>query len=168
MQLQTVNRSDAEKVFVNVSNLGGATITANHSAFGLNGVINSLSMDINGAFAFQAGAANQGRVAARPATMWGSFIGLADEDIPNDSVGRVQVYGYKASGHIAHVHASGNVDAPGQVMGPINSSISIGVSSVGGFFDKYGPIVALDTVLAAAHAGGANGAFGNHVFLRVL
>ena len=168
MQLQTVNRSDAEKVFVNVSNLGGATIPANHSAFGLNGVITSLSMDINGAFAFQAGATNQALSTARAATMWGSFIGLADEDIPNNSVGRVQVYGYKASCPIAHVHASGNVDAPGQVMGPLQSSLSIGVSYVGGFFDKYGPIVALDTVLAAAHAGGANGAFGNHVFLRVL
>ena len=168
MQLQTVNRSDAEKVFVNVTNLGGATITSHHGTYGMNSYLNSLSLNVNGAFAVQAGAANVALVTARPATMWGSFIGLSDEDIPNNAVGRVQVYGYKASVHVAHVHASGNVDAPGQVMGPINSSISIGVSSVGGFFDKYGPVVALDTVLAAAHAGGANGAFGNHIFLRVL
>ena len=33
MQLQTVNRSDAEKVFVNVTNYGGQTATNNQPVF---------------------------------------------------------------------------------------------------------------------------------------
>ena len=33
MQLQTINRSDAEKVFVNVTNIGGATILNSSPAF---------------------------------------------------------------------------------------------------------------------------------------
>ena len=157
MQLQTVNRSDAEKVFVNVTNYGGQTATNSQPVFAFTSQHNASSVNVNAASSVK-----------RTVHSYGSFVGLADEDIANNAVGRVQVYGYKASCLIAHVKASGtDIEGAGTGVGPNAIIASLGLCSLGAL-SPFGPVVLLETVAAATLQGGAGGRYTNHVFIRAL
>jgi len=156
MQLQTVNRSDAEKVFVNVTNIGGAQIDNNKCAYAFTKALNLASVGSN----------NHVTGVKADTTAFITFVGLADEDIPHNSVGRVQVYGYKASAQIAGEgggHAAWTVN---RGVGPCPTVASTGLSDVSTVQDATAPVVLLDDVAAATVA--LAGSYTNHVFLRCL
>jgi|10_taG_2_1085330.scaffolds.fasta_scaffold76888_2 hypothetical protein len=155
MQLQTVNRSDAEKVFVNVTNVGGQTATNNQPVFAFTAAQNLASVGSN----------NNVTSIKRTVTSAGSFIGLADEDIVNNAVGRVQVYGYKASCQVAG-RGSAGVEHAGTCWGPPADIASLGLTSFG-YGGIHGPVVVLDTVVAATMQLNGTG-HANHVFIRNL
>ena len=83
MLFQCLNRTDAEKVFIICSNISNATITVNYPVVwavaspGPNGVAVS-------------------KPASATITL---VVGIADETIADDSYGRVQIYGYRASAY---------------------------------------------------------------------
>jgi hypothetical protein len=155
MQIQTVNRSDAEKVWVNVTNVDGATLTMHYPAFLFTTNKNAASIGTNEA----AGRTNASLDGA------GSFVGLCNEDIPNNDVGEVQVYGYHESALLYRIVGSVTV-IPGHALGP-GANGSVGLGSTGAVQGLFGPVVALDTVTATLHSLGTIN-YADHVFLRAL
>ena len=155
MILQTVNRSDAEKVWVNVTNVDGQTITTHYPVFLMTNNKNTSSVGTN-EVAQRANSCLAGE---------GSFVGLAFEDIPDNDVGQVQIYGYHESALIYRIVGSVTV-VPGHPLGP-GANASVGLSSTGATQGLLGPVVALDTVAATLHSLGTIN-YANHVFLRAL
>lgn len=161
MQLQTVNRSTADRVWVNFTNGSAATITAHYTLFWI--AASKKTASVNG---------NDAALAADAVTETaggqGLFVGLADADTLNGAVGRAQVYGYHESVQIFRIVGSVTV-ACGDPMGPGDMSASVGVSSVGAIQGVYGPMVAMDTVTATMHSlGTVETNFANSIFLRCM
>lgn len=160
MWMQTINRTDVERVWVNVVNSHGATITTHWPVSKFLGVHNAASISTNEVCI-------PGALSQVVASAAGGFIGLAYEDIANGDVGVVQVYGYHESAFVEKTDGDTTV-RPGHPMGPCNLT-SVGISSVNanvmGFF---GPVVALDTVTAVMLSIAGATQYCNHVFLRCL
>jgi hypothetical protein len=155
MIMQTVNRSDAEKVWVNVTNVDGQTITTHYPVFLFTTAKNSTSVGSN----------EVGQAANAYVTGPGSFVGLANEDIANNDVGEVQIYGYHESALLYRIVGSVTV-VPGHPIGP-GATASVGLGSTGAVQGLLGPVVALDTVTATLHSLGTIN-YADHVFLRAL
>lgn len=96
MQVGTVNRDKAEKVFISVKNVEGATIT----------------VGLPVAYALGA-ASNNGinAVVANAAADYPGFIGIAVRDIPNNEYGRVQISGFVSSILLSNVGTSITINA---------------------------------------------------------
>jgi hypothetical protein len=154
MILQTVNRSDAEKVWVNITNVDGATLTTHYP-------VHLMATDKNVTSVGTNEAAGRTNACLNP----GSFIGLCNEDIPNNDVGEVQVHGYHESALIFRVVGSVTV-ACGAALGP-GANASVGLAGTGDTLGTQGPVVALDTVTATLFSLGTIN-YTDHVFLRAL
>ncbi len=90
MQIATANRERSEKVFINVKNVEGATITT-----GLP-VAYALATSMDGI----------GAVIANAAADFPGFIGVAVRDIPNNEYGQIQTVGFVDSILISNVGSS--------------------------------------------------------------
>lgn len=90
MQIQTANREKSEKVFINIKNIEGATITTGLPVAYAQGT----SMD------------GVGAVIANAAADFPGFIGVAIRDIPNNEYGQIQTIGYVDSILISNVGSS--------------------------------------------------------------
>ena len=114
MWMQTVNRTDTERVWVNFTNSDGQTITLGYGVHKILGNKNASSVNTNEAAS---------RVAIHcksVANTGGSLIGVAYEDVPNGDVGIAQVYGYTESLKISLRAAGGGRGAqilPGEPLG---------------------------------------------------
>lgn len=97
MLFQRLNREDAEKAFLIVKNVSGATMTAGYSCI----------WDVS---------APDGVRVTKPATATLSlFVGIADDDIVDSAYGLVQAYGYRATGYVINgvvTIAAGNILIP--------------------------------------------------------
>lgn len=96
MQIQTVNRSTPERVYMSIKNVEGATITTGLPV----------------AYALGA-ASNDGlnAVIANAAADYPGFIGIALNDIPNNEYGRIQIAGFVNSVLISNVGTSITINA---------------------------------------------------------
>jgi|10_taG_2_1085330.scaffolds.fasta_scaffold00286_17 hypothetical protein len=164
MFMQTVNRSDTERVWVNFTNSDGLTITAHYPVVKILGNTASISTNEAATKAATFGYAGLGG---------GNIIGLAYEDVANNDVGIAQVYGYHESALIAPLAAAVTI-RPGY--GMTYDLTTLGLNSVGADFN--GPIVALDTIgggatsgngsLLSANIATAGQAYADHVFIRAM
>lgn len=111
MRIQRVNRDDPEKHYINVTNKEGATITAGYPV----ALAAGTSMDGNKA------------VIANAAADFKTFIGVADEDIPNNEVGRVQVAGLVNSCLMSNEGSSVTITA-GDWLIPVAAGFSSGAA----------------------------------------
>ena len=164
MWMQQVNKDETERVWINVTNSDGQTITTHYPVFKILALENTASVSTN---EYASRAAVAGNINADGV---GNFVGLSYEDIPNNGFGVVQVHGYHESALVMRIVGSVTV-SPGHAMGPGDATAanSIGVSSTGTITHPYGPIVALDTVTATMHSLGTIGAnYANHVFIRAM
>jgi hypothetical protein len=95
MQIQTVNRSNPERVYMSIKNVEGATITT--------GLPVALAL----------GTSNDGISAtiANAAADYPGFLGIALSDIPNNEYGRVQTAGFVNSVLISNVGTSITINA---------------------------------------------------------
>lgn len=95
MQIQTANRAVAEKVYINVKNVEGATLTTGLPV------------------AFALGTSNDGInvVRANAAGDYPGFIGVAVSDIPNNDYGSVQISGFVNSVLLSNVGSSITINA---------------------------------------------------------
>lgn len=95
MQIQTVNRSTPERVYMSIKNVEGATITT--------GLPVALAL----------GTSNDGISAtiANAAADYPGFLGIALSDIPNNEYGRVQTAGFVNSVLISNVGTSITINA---------------------------------------------------------
>lgn len=159
--LQTVNRTDNDRLWLNVTNGGAATITSHHAVFKFVSAQNAASVSTNeAAIASIASGIIDDDV--------GSFMGLADGDITSAAVGLVQAFGYHESVCVMRIVGSVTV-RPGMPIGPGVPSASVGLSSAGYLIGWYGPVVALDTITSTHHSLGTEESnFADHVFIRAM
>lgn len=112
MQIQQLNRTDAEKVFILVKNVDGT----GSMTTGLAVCIAEAGASIDGVSATLSTAAK-----------WKGFVGIAAQDIAINSFGLVQSYGFAASVQISGVGTSitvtaGDVLKAGAITGTLFSS----------------------------------------------
>lgn len=95
MQIASVNRDQSEKVFINVKNVEGATITTGLPV------------------AYALGTSNDGVNAtlANAAGEYPGFLGVAVKDIPNNDYGQVQISGFVNSLLLSNVGTSITINA---------------------------------------------------------
>lgn len=95
MQIQTANKAIAEKVYVSIKNVEGATITTGLPV------------------AYVLGTSNDGinAVIANAAADFPGFIGVAVKDIANNDYGQVQIAGFVNSILISNVGSSITINA---------------------------------------------------------
>lgn len=86
MQLQQINRDDAEKIFLSIQNISGDTISGNYA---VNLACDGSSVDGIGAI-------------APVAASFPGWVGVADADIADTGYGRSQIWGYRDSVLISH------------------------------------------------------------------
>ncbi len=130
MQIQQVNRTDAEKVFNVVNNVDASSITTGYSARYLGGIAAEI-VSTDGAQAINLDAESS----------WANFAGIAVQDIPVNGFGRTQIWGYNGSIGFSNVV----------------TSITIGVTGIAGSFLKFAVKGLLTSSIApealSTHAG---------------
>lgn len=152
MWMQTVNRTDTERVWINVTNSDSVVISNHHPVFRILSNANTTSVSGNDG-------ANTATATGRAANRGAGVVGLAYEDISIGDVGPVQIYGYHES-YAVTVDAGGLTINPGNAIGP---SVTVTGLNSSGIKDVHGPFVALDTVTTSTGP-----TFGNHVFIRCM
>jgi len=163
MWMQTLNKSDAERVFINVTNGEAQTITTHYPAFLYVGDGNLSSVGGN-----EVGLSGDSGTAISANSGLGSMIGLAYEDIAPGSFGIVQCYGYHESFRVDQMDGCVTI-RPGYAMGPGAATASQGLSSVGAMQGVLGPVVALDTVTGVMISIGLTASlYGNHCLIRMM
>lgn len=116
MQIQQVNRVDAEKVYLLVKNVDGSgSIT---TGMGVN--VCQLAASFDGVSAIKTGTTT---------ASWNGFVGVANQDIAINAFGLVQSWGYANSVQVSGVGTSlsiqvGNYLIPGAVAGQFFSSLT--------------------------------------------
>jgi hypothetical protein len=135
MQLQTVNRTDAEKIFGNFTNAHGATMTTGYPV------------------CFTTTAASvDGNLAVLPATNnLRTFAGVTDSDVADNATGRYQSYGYNGSVFFFAEATSVSVTTPDHAAGPAAASLGVGYT---GTTVLFGPVIVLESVGAVVRSAG--------------
>lgn len=143
MMFQRINRDDAEKVFIAVYNVAGATMTAGYA------MVVDITTSVDGV-----------RM-SKPATATLSlFVGVAHRDIADSAYGLAQAYGYRASAYVTN-DASVAV-AAGDILIPVNAQWYLGRS--GASDGKSGFIIAAEAVATGTTPAAAQ----KKVFIRAL
>tara|TARA_Y100000310_G_C20204966_1_gene588657 strand:- start:144 stop:626 length:483 start_codon:yes stop_codon:yes gene_type:complete len=160
MWMQTVNRSDVEKVWVNFTNSDGATVTIHYPVVKFHGSGTAASIVTNEAATnpaiFNGGEKGGGG---------GCTIGIAYEDVVNNDVGICQVYGYHESAVLAKVGAGALTIRAGYGMAA--NDTTVGFNTLGA--DSFGPVIAMQTISNRMLSGAVAGIeYVNHVFIRAL
>lgn len=145
MQLGLVNRSGADKVFVQVRNITGSTISA--------GI--PLEWDVV--------TATDGNsvTAAKSGSLSGLFAGISDASMTDSAYGLAQVYGYRQSAYISGASA-GNV--PGTFLTPTNGIFTDSTMSAA-TTSGHTKVVLFETIAASAAYSGTRQW---NVFVRAL
>lgn len=112
MLFQRLNRSDAEKVFIIIKNVAGATITANYPC------VWDISATVDGV-----------NVSKPASTTLSCFVGIADDDIADAAYGLVQIYGYRASAYITN--DTSVAVAAGDCLIPVNAQWYLDTGAAG-------------------------------------
>lgn len=143
MLIQGVNRTDAEKVFLIATNVDADSITTGYAtAYAVAG--NSFD------------GANVVKAASGTAANLPGFVGVADEDIASNGVGRIQAFGFAASVFISNEGTSitinqGDPLIPGAQAGGLTSAVPTYADSGFGF------ILASNVPVAVSATGYASG-----------
>ena len=135
MNIQQLNRSDAEIIYGNFTNVQGATITTGYAVC-LTTAVASYTLG-NQAVLPVAGSVR-------------GFLGVSESDVADNDVGRYISYGYAASvymfGHATSVSVVADTAA-----GPGASSLGVGYT---GITTVLGPLVVLHSVGAVIRSAG--------------
>lgn len=118
-----------------VKNVAGATVTLGYAA-----AVTTTTASLNGA-----------NVVLPATSQVATFVGVALQNIPDNSVGRVRAYGYVASTFIFATGASAT-NAVAIALGP-GVAGSNGINSTG-LKDFLGPVIALEAIGAAINSPG--------------
>lgn len=139
MQIQRVNREEAETVFFNYRNMSGGTVTA------------------NGAVCLDLGTTIDGISSIAPATAsFLGWIGIADKDVADTGYGRTQIFGYRDSILLSHEGSSVTVTA-GNALHMVNGQYGLNTSTVQALSTmgwKYVICGTTTTISAAAYTDG--------------
>ena len=158
MWIQSVNKDDVERVWVNATNTSGATVTAHWPVFKF----------LNASCSFNEVTAVGAQYAPTGDNPAAAFVGLAHEDIPNGAVGVCQVYGYHESYLLAHFNEAADTIFPGMPLGPVHS-LSVGLTSslaIRNALNVPPYVVHLGSLTQAHSVTGVN--YASHCFIRAL
>jgi len=134
MQTATSNRTIAEVMYGNFTNVDAASITT-----GFPVCFTTTAASVNGNNAVLPAAAN-----------FLTFAGVSTSDVAANGVGRYIAYGYAASVRIFAIGSS-VTNAAGIAMG--TGAASSGVNSTG-HLDTYGPVLSMESIGAAVNSPG--------------
>lgn len=145
MEFAQLNRNDAEKVFISVRNISGATASA--------GI--PVEWDVV--------TATDGNsvTAAKSGSLAGLFAGITDASMADSAYGRIQVYGFRQSAYISGASAG---LAPGTFLQPatgILTDMTMSAATTSG----HTKVVLFETISAAA---ANSGTLQWNVFIRAL
>jgi len=145
MQLQQLNRSDAEKVFIIGKNTTGSTVSAGaplyfetdavtdgNSVSAVNGILEGL----------------------------GNFAGICHAQLSNSSFGLIQCYGYRQSAYVSAASAGCAIGIP---LLPVANQLFLTDSTSSA--NPKGMVTLFETVAAAA---GASAVLQYNVFIRAM
>lgn len=136
MFTQTVNATDAEKVFGSFTNAQGATITTGYAVAFTTTVA---SLDGNKAVIPAAGQVN-------------TFVGVSYDDVADNGVGTYQSYGYNGSVFYFAEATSVSLAVGGLAAGPgVAASNGVGVT---GMSFVLGPVIVMVSVGAVIRSAG--------------
>ena len=140
MDMQRINRTDAERIFITVLNTEASSMTTGYA----------VSLAVAGAAASADGHQAIMPLSGTAGTLPG-WCGVAAEDIPANTRGRVQSYGYAASIYLSQVASSitvtlGDALTPGAVKGGLFSAVPTYLLS--GF--RYALVISAPPTLSGA------------------
>lgn len=151
MKFQRVNRSDAEKVFINVRNVSGATVSA--------GV----------GFEWDVAVATDGNAvtAIKSGSLAGLFVGINDASLADSSYGLCQVYGYRSDCYMSRACAG---DTPGAFLKPVAGYFDTGQTLSAATTSGHIFVSLLETIAASAAYSSAAQVYstGAAVFIRAM
>jgi len=134
MQTQELNETDAEGMWGAITNVAGQTITLGYPI-----ALTTTAASIDGNAAVLPAASNLR-----------TFVGIADEDIADNTSGRYKGYGYAVSTYI-FATGSSQTNAVDIVLGP--NSASLGVNSTG-LLGTIGPVISMEAIGALINSPG--------------
>ena len=137
MNLQTLNATDAEKIFGNFTNAAGATITT--------GMAVALTVTL---------ASMDGNKATLPAAALNNriFLGVAASDVADNAVGLYQCYGYCGSIFYMAEATSVSVITANHAAGP-GVADSLGVGYLGITY-VLGPVIIMESLSGLVRSAG--------------
>ena len=164
MFMQTVNRTDVEKVWVNFTNSDGATVTIHHPVVKFHGSGTAASIVTNEAATnpaiFNGGEKGNGG---------GCTIGIAYEDVVNGAIGLCQVYGYHESALIAKIGAGALTIRAGYGMAANDTTVGFNTFAADGTANAvYAMVTVSNRIISGAVASGLSTEYQDHVFVRAL
>ena len=139
MDIQQINSTDAEKIYLHYRNMSGAGISAN------TGVVYDMGTTVDGVSS----------VAPVAASFLG-WIGLADADVADTGYSRAQAFGYRDSVLLSHEGTSVTVtigDALHLVTGQAGLNTST-VQALSTMASRYVACAGTQTISAAAYTDG--------------
>lgn len=145
MEFAQLNRSDAEKVFISVRNITGATVSA------------GIPVEWDVVTATDGNAVT----AAKSGSLSGLFAGVTDTSMADSAYGRIQVYGFRQSAYVSGASAGNYV---GTFLTPTNgifTDATLSASTTSG----HTKVVLFETIGAAA---GNSATLQYNVFIRAL
>jgi len=140
MQLQQINRDNAEKIFMSIKNVSGDTISGNYAV--------CLACTGNSV---------DGLSAVAPVnTSFAGWVGIADKDIADAGYGRSQIFGYRDSVLLSHEGSSVTVTI-GDCLHLVTGQFGLNTSTVQALSTMLSRTVicaATTTISAAAYCKG--------------
>lgn len=145
MQIQELNDKDADKVFISVRNISGATVSA-----GIPVEWDVVSVTDGNAV-----------TAAKSGSLSGLFAGITDASMTNSAYGRVQVYGYRQSAYVSGSSAGNYAGTYLQAVNGILTDMTMSAATTSG----HTKVSLFETIAAGA---GSSATAQYNVFIRAL
>ena len=148
MQFQRVSLTDANKVFVRVQNVSGATISA--------GVPVEWDVEV----------ATDGNsvTGCKSGSLASLFAGVTDASMTDSAYGLVQVYGFRTSAYVSRASAG---NTPGQFLQPTGTyfdAMTMSAATTSG----HTFVTLMETITASAAYSSAAQVYNQNVFIRAL
>lgn len=149
MLVQGINRTDADKVFVSIRNVSGASISS-HIPVELDVVV---ATDGNAVTATKSG------------SLSGLFLGVNDSTLADSDYGLAQVYGFRTSAYVSRACAG---DTPGAFLKPVAGYFDTGQTMSAATTSGHVWVSLMETITASAGYSSSAQIYTNNVFIRAL
>jgi hypothetical protein len=149
MIFASLNRSDAEKVFICCRNVTGATISA--------GI--PVEWDVETA---SDGNAITG---CKSGSVAGLFAGVSDASMADSAYGLIQVYGYRESAYVCRASIG---DTPGAFLKPVGKYFDSGQTMSAMTTSGHQYVSLMDTIAASAAYSSAAQIYEEEIFIRAM
>ena len=148
MRFQRVNRSDADKVFINVRNISGAAVSAHVP----------VEWDVVSA------TDGNSVTACKSGSLAGLFVGVLNKALSDSSYGECQVYGFRQSAYISRASAGVVVGSFLKPVGAYFDDVTMSAATTSGHIF----VTLMETITASAAYSSAAQVYTSNVFIRAM